>query len=268
MTMKTKLSWILLTLSLVALGAATAGAETWTVKLRDGSTHEGQLIRLEAGRYLLQSEGTIYELSDDDIDPATFARHSRKDAQPDRPVAQTHLYDELHADGTATMHWESRVHNDSKKALTEMRFGLAPWERAHADARQYHDPFGNALVPSYDPPRERWAAKPDARIQVDLPLTVPVAPGETTIVNCQETAPRVQRTEKGFRYLNHGDYAENRLVWLKVRLPYGASIDSITPTPTARFTEEGYEYVMWRRYYAKGEMTPLEIRYTLPEEGR
>lgn len=59
------------------------------------------------------------------------------------------------------------------------------------------------------------------------------------------------------------DYAEDNLVWLKVRLPRGAGIRSITPQPSARFTQDGQEYVMWRRFYKQGEQFPLEIVYAL-----
>ena len=251
-------------LGLIALLlATTAAGKEWTVKLRDGQTHVGQLIRLQAGRYLLQTGGTLLELNDDEIDPSTFANRGRTDSQPANPVVETRSYDELHADGTATMHWELHLKNTSQRAVTELKWGLAGWERITVDRREYHDPFGNELTPSYDPPRSEWSKNPGARVQVILPLAVPVAPGETMTVNCQETSTRCQEVENGFRYRNMGNYSEDRLVWLKVRLPHGANVQSVTPQPTARFTQDDYEYVMWRRYYKAGQETPLEILYDL-----
>jgi len=41
--------FLLLGLTLM-LVAAAATAETWSVKLADGTTHEGQFIRIEPGR--------------------------------------------------------------------------------------------------------------------------------------------------------------------------------------------------------------------------
>ena len=254
--------FLLLGLTLV-LATTAATAETWSVKLADGTTHEGQLIRIEPGRYLLQTDGTLFELTDDEIDPATFESRERADAAPAGKLYETHHYVELHADQTATRHWEMPLINDSRKAITELRFGYAPWEREYADQRTYRDPFGNVLVPGYDPPRERWSSKPNQRVQVSLPLPVPVAPGETTTINGSETSPTVRRTEDEFHYINAGNYTEDRLVWRKVRLPFGARIKRINPEPTARFEQDGYEYVMWRRFYARGEEMPLEIVYTL-----
>ena len=254
--------FLLLGLTLI-LVAAAATAETWSVKLADGTTHEGQFIRLEAGRYLLQTEGTLLELTEDDIDPVTFESRTRADAAPTRKLVETRHYDELHADQTATQHWEMHLVNDSRKAITELRFGYAPWERKYADQRTYRDPFGNVLVPEYDPPRRDWSRKPDQRVQLSISLPVPVAPGETMTINGSETSPTVRRTEDGLHYVNVGDYAEDRLVWLKVRLPFDARIQRISPEPTARFEQDGFEFVMWRRFYARGERIPLEIVYTL-----
>ena len=255
---------VILGLGLLALLFATAATgKDWSVKLRDGQTHVGQLIRLQAGRYLLQTGGTLLELNEDEIDPSTFASRGRGEAQPAQPVVETRSYDELHVDGTATMHWEMQLENTSQRAVTELKWGLAPWERATVDRREYRDPFGNQLTPRYDPPREEWSKNPDARVQVDLPLAVPVAPGETMTISAQETSVRCQEVKDGFRYRNMGNYAEDRLVWLKVRLPHDAKVQSITPKPTARFTQDDYEYVMWRRYFKAGQETPLEILYAL-----
>jgi hypothetical protein len=255
---------LILGLLLAALAAASAGADdTWSVRLSDGVTHDGVLVRIAPGRYLLQTEGRLLELTDDDIDPVTFRDHPRTEAAPERPLIEARHYDELHADGNVTLHWELHVTNDSRKAITELRFGLAPWERTHADQRTYRDPFGNVLEPEYDPPRDRWDEHEGTRIQITVPLAVPVAPGESMTINADETTSWIQSVEDGFLYRSVGDFAEDRLIWRKVRLPRGARITAVTPEPTARFTHDGFEYVMWRRYYLRGERTPLDVRYTL-----
>ncbi len=253
---------LILLLGLTLMASLTL-AQTWSVTLTDGAKHEGNFIRIEPGRYLLQTDDTLYELTDDDLDPETFSIRRRSDAAPKRRLIERRDYVELHADGTGTFHWEMKLVNDTSKAITELRFGYAPWEREVADQRTYRDPFGNVLVPEYDPPRHRWADKPDQRVQVSLPLPVPVAPGETMTINADETSHRIQMTADGLLYNMNGDYPENRLVWHKVRLPQGARISSINPEPVARFEQDGFEYVMWRRYYVKGEVAPLTVLYTL-----
>lgn len=247
----------------LTLMASMTLAQTWTVTLADGKKHEGNFIRIEPGRYLLQTNGTLLELTDDDLDPDTFSIHKRSDAAPKRRLIERRSYVELHPDGTATAYWEMNLVNDTGKAITELQFGYAPWEREVADQRTYRDPFGNVLVPEYDPPRQRWADKPDDRVQITLPLPVPVAPGETMIFNADETSSRVMHTKEGLLYRNNGDYPEDRLIWHKVRLPHNATIEKIAPEPVARFEHDGFNYVMWRRYYVKGEVTPLTILYTL-----
>jgi len=255
---------LVLCLILLVLAAGLANAaEPWTVTLTDGKTCTGTLVRLAAGRYLLQTDTTLLELSDDDLDARTFSVRSRQDAVPERPVHEIRHYEELHADGTVTRWWTRRMVNEGRRAITEYRFGLAPHEQPLADQRAYRDGFGNALVPVYDPPRERWSSPPQGRVQVTLPLGIPVAPGEEWSITGSETSPRIARGDAGFMYRNAGDYAEDNLVWLKVRLPRGASIRTITPQPSARFTQDGQEYVMWRRFYKQGEQFPLEIVYTL-----
>jgi len=253
---------MILLLGLTLMASLTL-AQTWSVTLADGKKHEGDLIRIEPGRYLLQSEGALLELTDDDLDPDTFTIRKRADAAPERRLVETRDYIELHPDGTGTFYWEMEVVNDTRKAITELRFGYAPWEREVADQRTYRDPFGNVLVPEYDPPRDRWADKPDERVEISLPLPVPVAPGETMTINADEISPRAFRTADGFRYKFHGDFSEDRLIWHKVRLPQGASITSIDPEPVARFEQDGFEYVMWRRYYVKHEVAPLIVLYDL-----
>ncbi|HOX25517.1 MAG TPA: hypothetical protein PLL30_11900 [Candidatus Krumholzibacteria bacterium] len=246
------------------LGAALASAgEPWTVTLSDGRTYEGTLVRLTAGRYLLQTDTTLLELSEDDLDPRTFAVRARQDAVPERPVGEIRHYDEVNANLTVTRWWTRHHVNEGRQAITEYRFGLAPHERALADRRTYRDWFGNELVPSYDPPRERWNEAPDARVQVTIPLAVPVAPGEEWPLTGSETSPLIERRGADLIYRHAGNYAEDNLVWLKVRLPRGATIRSITPQPSARFTQDGQEYVMWRRFYRQGERFPLEIVYAI-----
>ncbi len=239
------------------------GVTPWTVTLANGRTYEGALVRLAAGRYLLQSGDTLLEVSEDEIDPRTFATRSRQDAIPERPVHEIRHYDEVHPDRTVTHWWTRSEVNDSRRAITEYRFGLAPWEQLVAGQREYRDWLGNVLVPEYDPPRGAWRNPPEGRVQVSMRLPVPVAPGEGWSITGSETVPWVQSGESGLVYRFAGDYAEDNLVWLKVRLPQGAKVVSVTPQPSARFSADGSEYVMWRRYYKQGEKVPLEIVYKL-----
>ena len=257
---------LILCLVVFSLGLAAGPAladEPWTVTLADGTQHRGTLVRIAAARYILQTETDLFELTDDELDPRTFASRSRQETVPARKIHDIRHYDELHADGTVT-HWWSRRHmNSSRQAVSEYRFGYAPWEQLVADQRTYCDGFGNPLIPVYDPPREHWSSPPDKRVQVTLSLPVPAAPGEEWTITGSETSAGAALRDGKFTYSRRGDYAEDNLVWRKVRLPQGAVIVSVSPQPTARFRQDGFEYVTWRHFYKQGEVYPLEIVYRL-----
>ncbi|MFO7653192.1 MAG: hypothetical protein R6X25_05150 [Candidatus Krumholzibacteriia bacterium] len=258
-------AWIPTVVVLLAsanLATAAAASDDWKVVLEDGRSYEGTLVRLQPGRYLLQTDDALLELTDDDIAPRTFDRRPREEV-PARPVREIRQFHDVHADGTTTASWTRRGVNPSDRALTEYRFGFAPWEQRVADQRSWYDGFGNRLEPEFDPPQSKWKHPPKGRVQVTLPLSVPVAPGEEYWITGKETSQRIMRTKEGLVYRFGGDFAEDNLLWLKVRLPAGADVVSIEPQPSARFTDEGREYVMWRRYYRAGDATPLTIVYTL-----
>jgi hypothetical protein len=118
------------------------------------------------------------------------------------------------------------------------------------------------LQPTFDPPRENWEPNWDRRVQVDMTLPIPVAPGEYWHTAFRSTARvHYEKVEGGYAWSHAGDYAEDRLVWLKVRLPQGASLIEATPEPSAIFEDGGFRYVMWRQFYHKGERRALRVEF-------
>jgi hypothetical protein len=252
---------IAMTLMTIVLAWPPAYGQTLDLVLRDGTTlKEAKVMRLEQGRYMVQTEDALLELTEDDLKPGALAA---VDFSKQKAPVLTNHYDELNADGTATRYWTMKIKNRWKKALTEIRMGLAPWELRMVDQRSYVDDHGVTLTSTYDPPREKWSQDSDKVVRHLLHLHTPLAPGETGSFTGSETSTHVIETESGKLYRFVGDYTEDRLLWLKVRLPQWAKIEDVTPAPSAQFEHEGCQYVMWRRYYQKGERFPLEIRYTL-----
>ncbi|MBK8168064.1 MAG: hypothetical protein IPK64_19125 [bacterium] len=249
--------------ALTAAGGALAAAP-WQVVLTDGTRLEGVLVRTEPASYLLQTDSVLYELTDDDIDPRTFSGRPAREAEPARPVYDLRHFDEIHADGSVTSWWVRHNVNDSNRVITEYRVGLGPWERTVIDQRAWRDGYGNPLTPVFDPPRERWAALDEESVSVTMKLPVPVAPGEAWTIVGRETSLGTEQLDGRFFYVRSGNYADDNLVWRKVRLPLGARIESATPTPTARFEQDGFQYVIWRRLYTKLEEYPLRIVYSMP----
>ncbi len=243
------------------LTGAVCAAEPGTITLSDGTILEDAVIvRLNPATYIVQTKDSLFELSDDELDPASLRMHNFQDERP--PVMTLH-FDEIHADGTATRYWTLPITNDGKNAMTEIRMGLAYWERAMVDQVTYVDGRGISLVSTYDPPRKKWAKNPDKIIRHTLHLATPLAPGEKMTFTGSQTRNLIQGEGKKQHYRFNGDYSEDRLVWLKVRLPQDAKIEKISPAPNARFEHENSQYVMWKRYYKKGDIIPLEIFYTL-----
>lgn len=231
------------------------------LKLRDGSTlKETVVVRMSPATYIVQTPEALYELSEDEIEPASLQKSDFRDARP--PIVTRH-YDEIHADGTATSYWTLPVSNHSKHALTEIRMGLAPWERNYVDQRTFVDGRGQTLVSEYDPPRHKWADHPDKRVQHNLQLVEPLAPGEEMTFTGRETSQAIRRTDEGLLYRYHGDFTEDRLVTLKVKLPQGAKVQRVSPQASVQFEDGGCTFLVWRRYYKKGEVFPLEVVYTL-----
>jgi len=245
----------------VMFAAIACSADPGVVVLRDGTElDDAVIVRLNQAHYIVQTADALYELSGDELDPDTLRD---RNFSSDRPPVDTRHFAELHADGTGTRYWTGPVENDGRKAMTELRMGLAFWERAVAHRRSYTDGRGKVLESTYDPPRSEWEADPDKIVRHTLHLDTPLAPGERMTFTGSETMKLVYETEEGMLYRFHGDYAEDRLVTLKVRLPRNAKIERITPKPNSRFKHDDHQYVMWRRYYQKGESYPLEVVYKL-----
>lgn len=262
--MRIRLLILGLAVGALAVGGRAAAAEPWRVVLTDSTRLEGMLVRTTPASYILQTDKALYELTDDDIDPSTFSGRPAREAKPAGPIYDLRHFDEIHADGSVTSWWVRHNVNNSKRVITEYRVGLGPWERAVIDQRAWRDGYGNPLTPAFDPPRERWAALDKENVSVTLKLPVPVAPGEEWTIVGRETSLGTERLDGKFVYVRSGNYADDNLVWRKVRLPMGARIESATPTPTARFEQDGFQYVIWRRLYTKLEEYPLRIIYSMP----
>lgn len=257
--MSNRRSIIVLLLALLVVLPAAAKND-WTVTSRDGSVYHGTLVRLVEGLYVLQSDGALIELSEDDIDPRTFKDRSRSDTKPKEKLSVANHYVELHEDGTATNYISFTNHNTGSRAITEYRYGLAPWEQREVDQHFQFDGFGNLLQPTFDPPREKWEPNWDRNVSISFRLPIPVAPGEYWQMASRSTfRAHFEKVEGGFAWSHFGDYAEDRVVCLKVRLPKGAPLLEATPEPSATFADSGFEYVMWRQYYHKGERRALRV---------
>jgi hypothetical protein len=250
----------IMVLAATLLGTAVA-APALDVELENGKVlKDAEVVRLNPATYLVQADGQLLDLSEDELAEGTL---KGVDFSKKRPPIPTHHYDQLNADGTGTRYWTMEITNRSKKVWTELRMGLAPWELRMVDQRRQVDSRGVELMSTYDPPRSKWKADSDKVVRHILHLDTPLAPGETEPITGSETSTLVLETDEGKLYRFVGDYTEDRLVNLKVRLPQWAKIERISPPASTTFEHEGCQYVTWRRFYKKGERFPLEVVYKL-----
>ena len=249
-------------LFLVTLASFPAQGQTTDIELKNGDVLKGALVaRVNDATYVVQNGDELLELKGDELAPGTL---DGVDFNSRRAPGLTHHFDDVHADGTATRHWTMFFNNHSKVVWTELRMGLAPWELRMVDQRRFVDEHGMPLHVTYDPPREKWKTDSKKVVRYELELNVPLAPGEESQITGTATSQYAAKTEDGWRYRFVGDYAEDRVLYLKVKLPQWAEITSISPPASATFEDDGCQYVMWRRYYRQGERYPLEIHYKLP----
>lgn len=252
-----------LSLILLLAGLAfTAAPPRHTVKLADGRSLDGHLVRVTPALYLLQSEREMLELSEDEIAAVDGKAMKAGSATRLENLRVWRKYEEVQADGRV-LAWDSfEIQNDGTTAITEVSFGLGPHELAGALSVDYLDALGNKLKTRMEP---SLAQEPKAqRRMLVIALALPVAPGESATLSSKRVQTEaIRSSSEGLSLTFNGDFPDDRLLWRKVRLPQGARVLKTTPEPTARFEHEGCTYLMWRRFFWAGEQAPTTVLYKL-----
>ncbi len=251
-----------LTLAAVAMllsGAAASGddARPSSIRLTDGRVLTGALREIEPSRYLVQTGDTLYEFTGGEI--------ASVDGVPGVPesaaggLVQYASYEELTGDGDLVLYAHFSAVNRTRKAWTTVEWGAAPHEMEQVGTLKAYDGFGNALTHHLEP-------RPGSDVQrVIVDLAVPVAPGETVDLTTRYLLRnRVQKKGGVLSYTFGGDFPEDRIYTRKLKLPRGATVVSTDPAPVQTFDAMGCRYLVWRRYYPKGEVFPITVSYRLP----
>jgi len=236
--------------------AAADDAAASTIKLADGRSLTGALREIEPSRYLVQAGDKLYEFSGDEI--------ASVDGRPGIPksaangLVRYESYEELTGDGDVVLYAHFSTVNRTRKAWTTVEWGAAPHEMAQMATLEAVDGYGNRLTHHLEP-------RPGSDIQsVVVDLAVPVAPGETVNLTTRYLLRgRVQEKNGVMNYTFAGDFPEDRIYTRKVKLPRGAVVVSTDPEPVQTFDAQGSRYLVWRRYYPKGETFPITVRYRL-----
>lgn len=237
-----------------------ASSETHRVELANGIAIEGRIVPLQPGEYLIQSSDESLIVSTGDmrrIDGEPMASHAIP-ASGDAVFVQE-TFEDVGPSGAVEVHSVLVHRNDGQRVVASLSWGLAPHEERFLSSYRLVDAFGNEL--SIEVTDRSGGGK---RLRAALPR--PILPGETmraTSIYLDEESVWPEQ-DGTWVYRNAGDYPDNRLVTRSVLLPAGAEILSVTPEPLHRLESGGRWLVVWRRYFARGEMLPWEVRWSLP----
>ncbi|MBU0742882.1 hypothetical protein KKG45_07045 [bacterium] len=243
-------------LILAVLATCCAAADTVEVELTDGRTLTGVLRPVTDGLYLLQADETLYELRGDEI-AAVDGRADAWSVGKAKRLIHTNSYRRVLPDGDLEIWQSMSVDNEGKKLLTWFSWGAAPHELYMYEDMVALDAYGNRLAHRLEPRRGT-----DVH-DVIVDFAVPVMPGESVEIMVRAVRRGAARFADGvWTFTHHGDYAEDRLQELKVQLPAGATVLSVSP-PVRVVEHGGSPLVFWRRYYPRGETYPLTVTYEL-----
>jgi len=233
---------------------ATGAEPVRDVELANGEKLKAIVIPASQCPVIVQSEDVCLEVPLEKIRRIDGNPHVADALRSERPpLLRNETFDELHADGNVVMRSGFERRNASSGTVHEIDWGIAPHEIPLLAHWRVFDELGNELAVRVED-REGGAKHAYAK------LVRPILPGETIRFTTEILFPdRVTRTDDGFRYRNVGDYPEDRLVTKMVKLPEGAEVVRVSPEPVQQFVADGAPYVVWRRYYAAGEETPLEV---------
>lgn len=260
MNRKTLFPSIVIAFALVTAPSSRA-AEKHTITLAGGETIEGLVLPLSDCAFLVQNGDRSIEIPADGI--------VKVDGSPDLspllrsgegPLLRDDILEVIREDRSVILHSARSVENRSRTIVDHLSWGIAPHEEPLIPEWQVFDPFGNELVMTVNPPDE------NGRRQARATLVRPVLPGET--IRCSDRIvfhDRISEDENAFLYRHRGDYPEARLVTKMILLPPGAEVIVATPEPLRRFDFEGAPCLVWRRFFAEGEVYPIEVRYRLKD---
>jgi hypothetical protein len=227
------------------------------IEMKNGTTVEGALMKLQDCAYLVQAEKECYLLMFDDITRIDGEKVKAAELPvTDRVPRLFETYEKISPQGEITLHSTHFSSNNGPKMLSRLDWGLAPHELSQLETYRVVDEFANELpIQIEDHPSGQGK-----RLRVVLPR--PVLPGETLqFTTIYQQKDGVRRDGDDWVYRHRGDYPDDRLVTRSVQLPAGAEIISVSPEPLHQVTSQEGTLVIWRRYFVKGEVMPWEIRY-------
>jgi hypothetical protein len=249
------LAVFLVFLSLIA--TPPAAEKIRRVEIAGGEELRGIVIPASDCTFLVQTEEECVEVPagriesiDGSRDLSTLLREKRP------PLLRYETFEEIEPTGNLVLSSTFTMVNRKSETIREIDWGVAPHEYELLPNWHVFDALGNELAVRVvdEADRKRMFAR----------LVRPVLPGEAMQFANRIVFPGAVKEEGGlFRYAHRGDYPESRLVTKMVRFPAGASIISVSPEPVSRFELDGAPILVFRRFFAKKEVRPIEVTYRL-----
>ncbi len=246
----------LMILALTILAACCPAADAVEVELTDGRILTGVLRPVVSSLYLLQADDALYELGGREISAVEGETGPPVLDDADQLVYNM-SYRNVLPNGDVEYWSRMSIQNGDKKLLTWMSWGAAAHELDAYRTMTALDAYGNPLDHRIEP-REGTNV-----YDVIVDLEVPVMPGEHMEISFRTVHKGVAEFADGaWTFVFAGQFGEDRLQDLKLRLPAGAEVLSVSP-PVRVIEHDGAPLVFWRRYYPKGTAFPLTVTYTL-----
>jgi hypothetical protein len=245
-------------LAALLAAAACPAADAAEVELADGRTLDGVLRPVTHGLYLLQADDALYELDGREIGAVDGVPGPPLLADAE-PLAFVSSYRIVRPDGDVEVWSSQSQENRTNKLLTWLRWGAAPHELEAYRTMSAFDVYGNRLAHRLEP-REGSDVH-----DVIVDFAVPVMPGESVEISFRTVQKGMAALADGvWTFTFAGDCPEDRLQDLKLRLPDGAEVLSVSPAVRV-IEHDGAPLVFWRRYYPEGARFPLTVTYRLGE---
>ncbi|MFH1276756.1 MAG: hypothetical protein ABIK65_00025 [Candidatus Eisenbacteria bacterium] len=246
--------------TLVTTVPAFGGAgKTHTITLSGGDKMEGLVVPLTECAFLVQTEDASIEVPLERIETVDGSKDiTTLFRSGENPLLREDVFERVLENGDVILHSTHSRENRGPRILDHLSWGIAGHEESLLADWKVFDIYGNELTMTVEEPDEK------GRRQARASFIRPILPGEPIRFSDRIVFhDRIQHEGDHLRYRHRGDYPEDRLVTKMILLPAGARVIAATPEPLRRFDLGGAPCLVWRRFFARGEVYPIEVDYEL-----
>ncbi len=246
-----------LLLSAAMAGAAEAAKPVQVVLKGQIEPITGYLREATASRFLLQSEGKLYQFGAAELVSVDGNRHPTAEDLGRGRLVKVSLYEKVLPNGTVEVWSNLDVENTGTGLIESVGWGAAAWEMENGYSHGVYDQFGTSLPVDIVP-------QDNGKFRISVELPVPVAPMETVRLNLKTIRKNVAKSNGTnlWTYTYNVDFPEDRFFVRKVEFPAGSEVT--VPTGWWRNEVDGRIFLHSYFYYPARTVVPQVIEYRLP----